>query len=80
VQAVLAALTCLLLMINARRKELRCFARVAIRFDGFAALAGILLFHLSGCGGAGGTTPVAQIVTLPGMSAIRLRLRLALAA
>ena len=71
VEAVLVALICLLLPINASRKESRFFARVAIRFGGFAAVAGILLFHLSGCGGAGGTTlPVTQIVTAPGMSAI----------
>ena len=69
-EAVLVALICLLLMINMRTKESRCFARLAIRFSGFAAVAVLLLFHLSGCGGAGGATPVPQIVTPPGMSTI----------
>jgi len=43
-----------------------------IRFGGFAAVVAILLFHLSGCGGAGGATPVPQIVAPPGMSATKV--------
>jgi len=61
-----------------QHKKRRITLLWAIRFAGFIVIAGLLLFHLSGCGGAGGmtnsttsnTTQVAQNVTPPGMSTI----------
>jgi hypothetical protein len=79
----LVTLIYLLLLMNVGRRELHRFARrVEIRLAGFAAIAGLMLFHLSGCGGrasttigttgstTGGTTQVPQIVTPAGTSAI----------
>jgi hypothetical protein len=53
--------------IRMKRKESRCFARAVIRFSGFAAVGELLLFHLSGCGGA---APVPQTVTPIGTNTI----------